>query len=885
MEEKLMSSPGEPRPRLKVFFGMCAGVGKTWAMLEDARAAKARGIDLVLGYVETHGRPDTGALLQGLETIPPRAIDYRGMVLEEPDFDAIVARRPGIVIIDELAHSNAPGSTHVRRWQDILELLERGISVWTALNVQHVESLADVVEDLTGVAIRERVPDTVLDRADELRLIDLPPADLARRLAEGKVYEGEGARKAAAGFFKERNLGALRELALRFAARAAERRLRTYARAESQLAPKDFADGRILVAVGSSPSSAYLVRWARRAAWALKATWLAVHIDSGPGLGEADSARLEANLALARGLGAETLVVQSEDIAGALVQTAKRQSASMIVIGRSGLSRLGLLPRRATVPDRIVREAGPIAVAVVQDAITPRRDLTLAGARQILKAPPRQYALLGAIFLLLVAGGSLLSPLVGYRAIALLYLAAVLGLSFVASPGPVAFLAVLSALTLNFLFIPPRFTLRIDSVEDLILFAAYFLVAFVTSALVTRLRTKEGYLKEREGRLSFLFQAAERLAACRNVDDAASVAADIVEEHFEAPAAVLVTDAGGRLREVAAGQAAAMLDSRELAAAAYALKEGKVCGHGSEALPSARLRFIPALFQEESSGVIGIRPQEDRPWRRSDDNLVLSLGRTLALIIEREKAESRCRAAALELESDRLSRVLLDSVSHELRTPLTTITGSLSALTDERLATSPEARHDLIQGALEASARLDRIVEDILSMSRIESGSLCLSRSLVDLEDLARDAILSVGPELEPSRVRVLIPEGSRPASLDFGLSSRLLCNLLRNSARYAPSTSPVSLSFREEGRDLIVEVADRGPGVAEAELATVFERFRRGRKAGGPGLGLGLAICRGIALAHGGSLEAHNAPQGGLRITWVLPGCLEPPRNEEGKA
>ena len=441
--ERIRETEGaSSRAELKIFFGMSAGVGKTYAMLQEARAAKAQGIDIAVGIVETHGRPDTEALVAGLELVPLRQIEYRGILLEELDLDALVARRPAIAIVDELAHANAPGSRHVKRWQDVLELVDRGISVWTAINVQHMESFADVVEDLTGARVRERVPDTLFDRADEVRLIDVAPEDLIRRLEEGAIYTGESTRAAIENFFRPKNLGALREIALRFAARTASRRLSEYARSEigAESGSQHWASlgERVLVAVGPAPGSAYLVRWARRTAYSLRAEWTAVHVDTGALLSEADKGRLEANLSLARKLGAEVLVVPGSDVAEAVIATARAKGASLVVVGRSGLSSLGFLPKRATVSDRIVREAAPIDIAVVQDSSSASPERPLDWLKRVFGAPKRQYALLIAAFTALALLAELFVPVLGYRSVALLFLAAVLGLSFIARPGPVA---------------------------------------------------------------------------------------------------------------------------------------------------------------------------------------------------------------------------------------------------------------------------------------------------------------------------------------------------------------------------------------------------------------------------------------------------------------
>jgi two-component system sensor histidine kinase KdpD len=867
------------RPELKIFFGMSAGVGKTYAMLQEARAAREQGLDLVVGIVETHGRPDTEALVAGLELIPRRSLEYKGIRLEELDLDALEARRPAIAVVDELAHSNAPGSRHLKRWQDVLELLDRGISVWTAVNVQHMESYADVVEELTGARVRERVPDTVFDRADELRLIDVAPEDLIRRLEEGLIYTGGSTAAAVENFFKPKNLGALREIALRFAARTASRRLSEYARAEGGLPrlaagarPGAGLGERLLVAIGPAPGSAYLARWARRTAYALRADWTALHVDTGASLSEEARGRLEANLALARKLGAEVLVVPGADVAGTVVATARAKGASLIVVGRSGLSRPGFPPRRATVGDRIVREAAPLDVAVVQDSLSPAAG-SLAGLREAFGAPKRQYALLAGAFALLALLAELLVPALGYRSVALLFLAAVLGLSFVARPAPVAVLAALSALALNFLFIPPLYTLSIGTSEDWVLFGVYFLVAFVTSSLVSRARSRERLLREREGAASFLLGAARLLSECDSVESAAEAAARLAEEQFRTEAAVFVEDGEGKLDPAPRGRAAARVDGREYDIAAYAFAERALCGARTDTLPSAALRYLPASAGEVAQGVIGVALPEGRVWTGRDDALLLSLGRTLALSVARFRSEARSRKAVLRLESERLGGILLDSVSHELRTPLTTITGSLSALRDDALAERGEARRAILSNALEAADRLDRVVEDLLSLSRLESGTLRLDRRPVDLPELARDAVLRAGPELEGRALELDAPDSGGPALVDAPLAARLAANLLRNAARYSPPGLPVSLALRAVPGGLVMRVRDRGPGLPEDELASLFAKFRRGRGAKGPGLGLGLAICRGIAEAHGGSIAARNAPGGGLEVEAFLPG------------
>jgi two-component system sensor histidine kinase KdpD len=548
----------------------------------------------------------------------------------------------------------------------------------------------------------------------------------------------------------------------------------------------------------------------------------------------------------------------------------------MIVVGRSGLSRLGLGMRRATVTDRIMQDAAPIDIALVQDSGAAAAERPFARLKRVFSAPKRQYAFLAAAFAVLTILAELFVPALGYRSVALLYLAAVLGLSFVARPGPVALLALISALALDFFFIPPLYTFTITALQDWVLFAVYFLVAFVTGSLVSRVHSREALLRDREGAASFLFGAAQLLSECSSVEAAAEAAARLAEDKFGTEAAIFVDDGLGDLDPLPRGKAAPRIDEREFDVAAYAFVERSTCGAQTDTLPSAHLRYVPASAGEKASGVIGLAIPEGRLWTRADDNLLQSLGRTLALSVERFRSESRSRKAVLQLESERLGGILLDSVSHELRTPLTTITGSLSALRDDALAEKAEPRHAILTNALEAADRLDDVVEDLLGLSRMESGMLVLNRRAVDLSDLARAAVDRAGPELASRGMDISTLTEGGPAMVDPALSARLAANLLRNAARYSPPGTPIEFSLEATKGELAIRVRDRGPGIPEPELASLFAKFKRGSDATGPGLGLGLAICKGIAEAHGGSIKASNVSGGGLEVEALLPGGRE---------
>jgi two-component system sensor histidine kinase KdpD len=665
------------------------------------------------------------------------------------------------------------------------------------------------------------------------------------------------------------NLGALREITLRYATRAASRKLTAYARADHEGPSEASLGERILVAVGSAPNSAHIIRWARRTAYALRADWIALNVETGVPMRGDDRKRLEDNLELARRLGAEVIVARGSDVPKAVVEIARSKEVSMIVVGRSGLRALGA-PRRSSISERIMREAAPIDIALVQDSGAQAKERPFAWLQRTFGAPPKEYAFLAAAFAALVGLGELAAPLVGYRGLAFVFLAAVLGLSLVASPGPVAVLALVSALALNFFFIPPLYTLSIGSPEDWLLFAVYFLVAFETSSLVSRVRSRESLLREREHTANFLFGASQVLSDSHSVEEAAAAASTLIRAHFGADAFILVDDGDGRLsRPTESG-----LPDHDFDVASYAYAERVVCGARTGTLPGAHYHYVPAFSGEEAVGVIGVNVPPEAVWTSASDDLLQSLGRTLALAVLRRRSDERSRDASIRLESERLGGILLDSVSHELRTPLTAITGALSALGDEELASKPETRRDLVANALEQSDALNGVVEDLLSLSRIEAGILRLKRAWVDLPELAAAGVERAGSELSARRVEIVAADDAA-AFVDAALVARLAANLLRNAARYSPSEEPIAFRLEErtaQGGALYLCVRDHGPGLPPEELSKVFDKFARGRDAKGKGLGLGLAICKGIAEAHGGSIQAKNASGGGLEIAVILP-------------
>ncbi|HUW40723.1 MAG TPA: sensor histidine kinase KdpD [Rectinemataceae bacterium] len=864
-----LESEAKARPKLKIYFGMSAGVGKTYAMLKEAHLLAEQGLDLVIGWVESHGRAETDALLEGLALVPPKKVDYRGIAMSEMDLDAIIARRPAIVLVDELAHSNAPGSRHPKRYQDVLDLLEAGISVYTTVNIQHLESMADSVELVTFVPIRERVPDSVFDRADEMQMIDIPPHELIKRLDEGKVYTGEASRDAVRNFFTIGNLAVLREIALRQASQLASHQLFEIMHGDSTKRPS-VSSQRILVAVSSSPNSESLIRWARRLTYTLKADWHCVNVESGVKLSESDKDRLQKNLDLARSLGARVEIVPSADMVSGIIGYARKQGISIIIVGKSGIAGgRGLFARRS-MTERIIKESGDIAVFAIQEKVA--RGFVLSKAvRRLRSSPWWQYGAAIVAIGATTAIGLVLSGYSGYWAASILYLAAISLLALALDRKPVLLAAFLSALLWDFLFIPPRFTFTVNKPEDYLMLALYFLLAITSGWATTRLRANERMLLVREERMSLLRGLASELAGRSGMEDIVAVGVPFVERAFDAEAIVLFGKDKDELRLDPEGGWRA-LDEKAISAAAYCYRSGRSAGRHTSTLPAVEWHFVPMDTPNGTIGVIGLRQAQGMAWTDDNETFLRTLVRTLSLAVERELLSERNRANELNKESERISKLLLDSVSHELRTPLTVIKGSASALADEETARDAPTRRALIEEIVGASERLDAIVGNLLSMNRLESGPIALRRTEVDAEDLVAAALKAAGGDLAGHELVIDQVSIDAPVPCDAGLIVQTLVNLLRNAAAYSGAHSRIAVSASAERGWARFAVEDEGPGVREADMARLFDKFFRAERSAPGGTGLGLAICKGIVEAHGGHIEAHNLPGRGFAVSFTLP-------------
>ena len=856
------------RGRLKVFFGMCPGVGKTYAMLRAGRAAQKDGVDVVVGLVETHGRAETQALLAGLTVLPRRTLPHRGVELSELDLEAILARRPKLVLIDEFAHTNAPGSRHPKRHQDVIELLDAGLDVYTTLNVQHLESRADAVRQITGVTVHETVPDSVFEFVDQVELIDLTPEALRIRLAEGKVYLGERAAVAADNFFQDAHLTALRELALRFVAERVDKRLREL-RSIAPLQTVWRSGERLLVAVGPSPFSLQLVRWTRRMAAAQGASWVAVSVESSRPL-DADAARrLEQNLALARELGAEVVVTHDEDVADALVRVALQKNATQIVVGKSLRPRWLDLLRGGNLVDRLLRRGGPIDIYVVPADRATGRIADWLDWRPIAPSPLREYVTVLGVLAPLALIGWFLVAHTGYLAIGLLFLLAVTALSLRVGRGPVIAAGVLSALTWNFLFIPPLFTFYIAKFEDGMMFFVYFAVALVSGHLTARIRAQERHERLREERATALFHLTEALSAARTLDDAAFAALRQADRLFSATTALLLADeTASALTPHFAGSFT--LDEKERSVADWVWRHRREAGRFTDTLPSAEGFHVPLVREDAALGVLVVHVPPKSTLTLAQRDLVESFATQLAFAVEREQLHAASQREKLLAESERLHRTLLDGVSHELKTPLAV----LSAATESLPSADDATRATLTDEIRTATKRLHRLVDNLLDQTRLESGALRPRLDWCDAHDLVNAAVDGVRDSLAAHPLEIAVPPDMPLFRADSALMEQVIANLLLNAALHTPAGTPIFLATGPDrtGARVFLTVADRGPGLPAAMRERLFKKFQRGDAARAGGLGLGLSIIRGFVSAQGGEIVAGENPGGGAVFTVYLP-------------
>lgn len=848
----LQKSEARSGGQLKIFLGMCPGVGKTYAMLLAGQQRQEEGDDVIIGLIETHGRIETQALTAGVARVPRKRIEHRGVELEEMDLDAILERKPGLVLVDELAHTNAPSSRHLKRYQDVIELLDAGIDVYTTLNVQHVESHRDIITQITGAPVHETVPDSVLDRADEIELIDISPAELRKRLEEGKVYLGDRAIAASENFFREGNLKALREIALRLSAERADREMREFMRSQRIAGPWRSRE-RLLVAVGPSPYSERLVRWTRRMATSAHSSWIAVSVDLGTQLNAEDKTRLDRNLSLARSLGAEVLLTTGTNIVDTLLRIAREQNVSQIVVGKPLSPRIVDFLQGGSLVDKLIRKSGEIDVYVVRAEKTtlPWKPnfREFSSPRFLSECGSGILGVLGVTIL-----GLWLQPTIGYMTVGMLYLLGVLIGSTLLSRGPMLIAATLTALAWDYLFIPPHFTFSIGSLHDLMLFGMYFVVALVLGHLNTRLRQREATERRREIQTTALYRFSQELTESRTLSDALSASAARMDEFFNGATAIFLKDAEGLSRTQAAGN---RTTEREFAVALWAYEHNEPAGRFTDTLAQSEALYLPLRTSDDVVGVLGIQTAHLEPAERQ---MLETFASQIALLIQRQTLQSQAEQAKLEERSRHLQKTLLDSVSHEFKTPLAIISTALDNLDATR---PPPAT--LLSEIRQAVQRLSRVVGNLLDITRIETGTIQPRLEWCDLAEIIQSASQRSAPN---HQVTVAVSEAVGMAKVDAGLLEEMLANLIRNAAQHSPNDAPIAIVAKP---GLEIRVIDEGSGIRAEDQARVFQKFHRGVTSLPGGLGLGLSIVKGFAEAYGGSVQAESRKDGKTGAEFVL--------------
>ena len=876
------------RGRLKIFVGAAPGVGKTYEMLTAAHARLREGIDVVVGVVETHRRAETEALLDGVDVIPRLRVEYKGRVLEEMNLDALLARRPQLALVDELAHTNAPGSRHPKRYMDVDELIAAGIDVYTTLNVQHIESLNDVVARITRIRVRETVPDSIIDRADDIELIDLTPDDLIQRLKDGKVYVPHQAARAIRHYFSPGNLTALRELALRRTAQRVDDQMVRYMQAHAIAGP--WAAGeRVLACVGADPSSIDVVRAAKRMADSLKAPWTALHVETGRNLAmsEAERDRIAEALRLAERLGAETVTLPGQEIADAIAEYARANNFSHIIVVQTPRTRwLDLF--HGPLAQQLIRKAGGASVHVLG------RSREAAGQPTSRAVPLASVARggdarawLGSLAIVAVAlgVGLVLHQALGIGSVALTFLTAVLVSAIAYGLWPALFACLASVLAYNFFFLPPLYTFTIADPENVVALFFFAVTAVIASNLTARVRAQAITARQRARTTEELYQFSRKLAGAANLDDLLWATVHQIALMLKVRVVILLPEddkvgddkvGDGKVTVRAGFPPEDRLDAADLAAAVWSWERNHVAGRASDTLPGAKRLFMPMQTGRGPVGVIGIDRDEPGPILTPDQHRLLdALADQAALAIERVNLVEDVDRARLATETDRLRAALLTSISHDLRTPLASILGSATSLAANGDALDAATRLDLARNIQDEAERLNRFIGNLLDMTRLEAGPLPLRTTPVDLSDVIASALRRAGKVLAAHRTELQLQRDLPMLDLDDVLFEQVLFNLLDNAAKYAPAGSLVTISAWQTNGQVCLRIIDEGPGIPPADLEQVFDKFYRvgGADRRRAGTGLGLAICRGFVEAMHGTIEAANrGDRPGAIFTIALP-------------
>ena len=860
----------QKRGHLKIFLGYAAGVGKTYAMLEAAHQRKSEGVDVVVGYVETHKRVETEAMVSGLEVIPRKQITYHNVQLTEMDIDSVLRRQPQLVLVDELAHTNAPGSRHTKRFQDVEELLAAGVNVYTTLNIQHIESLNDVVAQITGTTVRETIPDSVIDAVTDIELVDLPPDELINRLQDGKVYIPDQAASAIQKFFRKGNLTALRELTMRRAAERVDDQMRAYMRRADIPGPWP-ASERLLVCISPGTLGERLIRTGRRLADELKAEWTVLYVETPDqaGLSQEQRDQVAGTLRLAEELGAKTVSKPGQDIAETVMDYAHRHNVTKVIAGKPIHSRwIEFL--RGSVVDHLIRLSGTIDVYVISSEAEPT---TRNVVRSWRPHHPWSRYLWGLILVLVATGlGSLIARGISPTNLVVIYLLSVVLAAFYLGRGPAILTSILSILAFDYFFVPPSFTLAISDTEYLLTFFGLLSVGLVVSQLAAMVRKQADAAQRREVQTVALYDLGRDLTVAAGLESLTQTVITHVGETFGREV-VIFLPVGSILKTFASSPGLAVSED-DLAVATWAFEHGQTAGRGTDTLPEASIRYQPLKTMRGVVGVLGVKPPSPERFLTRDQLRTLdAFANQIALAIERASLVEQTRQTEMLEITEKLQTALLNSISHDLRTPLVSITGALSSLSNDQVTLDESDRRSLIETASEEADRLNRLVGNLLDMTRLESGAMRLKPDAADLQDLIGSSLEEVSSRLGDRTVTVDVPDDLPLVQMDFVLIERVLVNVIDNALKYSPPETRIEIKATMAGAFVEIMVADQGVGIPQEDLTRIFDKFYRVQRPNNvSGTGLGLAICKGIVDAHGGFISAENRPGGGTIITIALP-------------
>lgn len=854
--------------KLKIFFGMCAGVGKTYTMLQNAHSEKQKGSDIVIGYVETHGRKETADLATGFEEIPRRENSYKSTVVAEMDLDAIIGRKPQIALVDELAHTNAPGSRHAKRYQDVLELLNHGINVYTTLNVQHLESRSDTVAQITGIVVRETLPDEIFENADEVELVDLTPEELLKRLSEGKVYTPERSREAIENFFRKGNITALREMALRIVADRVDKQLLDYLHHKRIRGP--WKTGlHLLVAVSQSQNSGRLLRWAKNLSYSMGANIQALYVETSRKLTQKETAQLDKNINLAKQLGIKFRIITHNDLVKAIVGFAQKENVTHIIVGRPTSRNLFSLLSLGNFVNRLIRYSGSIDVYILGAEKHNKKNLHDKVQLPSFTSNFAQYLITSVSVIVASIGFYFVKDLVGYQVVSfiLLFLVSILALFF--GTGPILLAATLSAIIWDYFFIPPAFTLHIGQPVDVLMLIMFFIIAMLNGILTSRVRRQEKKIRIREERTNALYQLTRELTTATGIDEVLKIAVKSIRKYFALTCAiVLKTDLGTQLENLVRHESDLHLSENDMSIATWAFRHSAKAGKNTDTLPSTEFTFYPMSGNSGNTGVVAVR--HPNIFTQGEEQFWEAFIAQISGKFEREFLRETAKKAYILNESEKLYKTLFNSISHEFRIPVATIMGASEVLLSQQYP--EETKTKLYSEISIASVRLNRLIENLLNMSRLETGRITPRPDWCDVHDLANTIAGNLRQELAAFDFSVVIPPSIPLVYIDFGLIEQVLHNLLLNASQNSPPGTTIRLKFFYENDLLTIQVMDRGKGFPENELASVFNKFYRGKDAETGGLGLGLSIAKGFIEAQKGTIEVANRVNGGAIFTIRMP-------------